>query len=79
MAEAEPELRDWWSRDAIILTRSCSGLSFSVLGGGRRLVKIGDFVQITRAPFFTATIVPVLLGTALAWHDGVVTSIYGKH
>ena len=33
-------------------------------------MKIGDFVRITRAPFFTATIVPVLLGTALAWHDG---------
>lgn len=27
-------------------------------------------IRATRAPFFTATIVPVLLGTALAWHDG---------
>ena len=33
-------------------------------------MKIGDFVRITRAPFFTATIVPVLLGTALACYDG---------
>ena len=35
-------------------------------------MKIGDFVKITRAPFFTATIVPVLLGTALAWYDGTI-------
>ena len=27
-------------------------------------------IRATRAPFFTATIVPVLLGSALAWHDG---------
>jgi 1,4-dihydroxy-2-naphthoate octaprenyltransferase len=27
-------------------------------------------VRATRAPFFTATVVPVLLGSALAWHDG---------
>lgn len=31
-----------------------------------------DLVRITRAPFFTATIVPVLLGTAVAWRDGSV-------
>ncbi|MFC2100142.1 prenyltransferase, partial [Candidatus Bipolaricaulota bacterium] len=31
-----------------------------------------NFVGITRAPFFTATIVPVLLGTAIAWRDGSV-------
>ena len=29
-----------------------------------------DFARITRAPFFTATIVPVLLGTAVAWGEG---------
>ena len=28
-------------------------------------------VQITRAPFFTAVIVPVLLGTLIAWGEGV--------
>lgn len=27
-------------------------------------------IRATRAPFFTATVVPVLLGSALAWHDG---------
>ncbi|MFC2095014.1 1,4-dihydroxy-2-naphthoate octaprenyltransferase [Candidatus Bipolaricaulota bacterium] len=33
-------------------------------------MKIGDIARITRAPFFTATIVPVLLGTAIGWYDG---------
>ena len=28
------------------------------------------FVRVTRAPFFTATIVPVTLGGAVAWHEG---------
>ncbi len=28
------------------------------------------FIRATRAPFFTATVVPVLLGSALAWRDG---------
>ena len=27
-------------------------------------------IRATRAPFLTATVVPVLLGSALAWHDG---------
>jgi 1,4-dihydroxy-2-naphthoate octaprenyltransferase len=27
-------------------------------------------IRATRAPFFTAAVVPVLLGSALAWHDG---------
>ncbi len=27
-------------------------------------------IRATRAPFFTASVVPVLLGSALAWHDG---------
>jgi len=35
-------------------------------------VRPRDFVRITRAPFFTATIVPVLLGTTIAWHEGGV-------
>lgn len=35
-------------------------------------MRIRDLVRITRAPFFTATIVPVLLGTAIAWHEGSV-------
>ena len=46
--------------------------ALGVLRGGRRLVGLRDFVRITRAPFFTATIVPVLLGTAIAWYDGSV-------
>jgi 1,4-dihydroxy-2-naphthoate octaprenyltransferase len=35
-------------------------------------VRIGHLIRITRAPFFAATIVPVLLGTAVAWRQGTV-------
>jgi len=28
-------------------------------------------IRVLRAPFFTATVVPVLLGTAIAWQEGV--------
>lgn len=35
-------------------------------------MQIGHLIRITRAPFFTATIVPVLLGTAVAWRQGAV-------
>jgi len=33
-------------------------------------VNLKLFIRATRAPFFTATVVPVLLGSALAWRDG---------
>ncbi len=35
-------------------------------------MRIRDFARITRAPFFSATIVPVLLGTAVAWYEGSI-------
>ncbi len=31
---------------------------------------LGRIIRTTRAPFFTATVVPVLLGTAIAWREG---------
>jgi 1,4-dihydroxy-2-naphthoate polyprenyltransferase len=33
-------------------------------------------IQITRAPFFTAVIIPALLGTAVAWKEGVFSVWY---
>jgi len=33
-------------------------------------------IRALRAPFFTATVVPILLGTALAWHDGGWNWVY---
>jgi 1,4-dihydroxy-2-naphthoate octaprenyltransferase len=33
-------------------------------------VNLKLFIRATRAPFFTATVAPVLLGSALAWRDG---------
>jgi 1,4-dihydroxy-2-naphthoate octaprenyltransferase len=33
-------------------------------------VNLKLLIRATRAPFFTATVVPVLLGAALAWRDG---------
>ena len=35
-----------------------------------RQMSVKLLIRATRAPFFTATIVPVLLGSALAWRDG---------
>jgi 1,4-dihydroxy-2-naphthoate octaprenyltransferase len=33
------------------------------------LARAKMFIRITRAPFLTGVVVPVLLGTAVAWHD----------
>ena len=33
-------------------------------------MQLRTIVRVTRAPFFTAVIVPTLLGTGIAWHDG---------
>jgi 1,4-dihydroxy-2-naphthoate octaprenyltransferase len=33
-------------------------------------------LRALRAPFFTATVVPILLGTAMAWHDGSLHWFY---
>jgi 1,4-dihydroxy-2-naphthoate octaprenyltransferase len=37
---------------------------------GASLTKFALAIRVLRAPFFTASAVPVLLGTALAWRDG---------
>ncbi len=34
-----------------------------------QIKQIGLWIKAVRAPFFTATIVPVVLGATLAWHD----------
>jgi 1,4-dihydroxy-2-naphthoate octaprenyltransferase len=36
------------------------------------LFYVKTFVRITRAPFLTAVVVPVLLGAAVAWSEGVL-------
>lgn len=33
-------------------------------------MRLGTIVRVTRAPFFTAVIVPTLLGTSIAWREG---------
>jgi 1,4-dihydroxy-2-naphthoate octaprenyltransferase len=33
-------------------------------------MSLGLLLRAVRAPFLTASVVPILLGTALAWHDG---------
>jgi 1,4-dihydroxy-2-naphthoate octaprenyltransferase len=38
--------------------------------------RLKAFVRITRAQFLTAIVVPVLLGTAVAWHDGAFHTGY---
>jgi 1,4-dihydroxy-2-naphthoate octaprenyltransferase len=39
--------------------------------GERHPLGIKTMLRVIRAPFFTATVVPVLLGTAIAWQKGV--------
>jgi len=38
--------------------------------------RVGMFIQAVRAPFLTASIVPVLVGAALAWRAGVFNGFY---
>ena len=35
----------------------------------KSVLRLKTAIRVTRAPFFTAVIVPTLLGAVLAWHD----------
>jgi 1,4-dihydroxy-2-naphthoate octaprenyltransferase len=46
------------------------GLCDAGSDGEAEVIPLKTIVRVTRAPFFTAVIVPTLLGTAIAWREG---------
>ena len=45
-------------------------------GFGRGRMKLGSMIKVTRVPFVTAVVVPVLLGAAIAWGEGAIHGGY---